>query len=1131
MINGWFVKSNRDGKVVGPYSLELVKRYIKEGKIKPGEHIISQDSSIWRNIDYITNPNASKTLGKYRLLEELGRGGMGVVYRAFDAELQRECALKVLLSNSDNDAIERFKREAIAIAKIRHPNIIQIYEVHQKKPYFFAMTYIDGLPLDQYISNLDLKERLHLFHKICTPIAFAHQQGILHRDLKPANILISKEGEPVIVDFGIAKDIDHTAGLTKTGAIVGTPIYIPPEVIQGKPVDQRSDVYSLGVILYKMLTGRVPFFGENAIEIMMRTTSEDPIPPSVLNTAIAKNSDLEIVCLATLEKKQRHRVSSVEYLQTEIDNILHQRPISLKPPKPWEKLKKWCKNHPIHLLTLLSLTAITSVAFVVAYNLRRHSVEVERQATKIIMDAQQREVAAIQNAIDITLETLKTETATQHIFTSFAKIQLCYQYLYQIQDKISQEQTKSIYRKLNSHLRFSILSKFPNVVQKTIPINGHSICSNDGKYIATLSRQNKRDIIYIWKNEDGIPLTTDNIFYKIYDASNTSMRFSPNNKFIVYKKGEKLTFFDLQQKKQVFTHPGSIRFIKFSQNYCAFYCISQRRQALLNLRTLKVEHFALQNFCPMMISPNEKWLVIHHRTQQKFLIYNIQNKSLQEYTNSILGRECHLSFCDNENKIFIVGLANVGVFNIAKRQLTTAPSSLFSKRLAVAPISTMPSYFAIGKKDGKIVLVKQSINDSISHETFPNYSNVSVSQLTFVSPTFLTVEKNKIIEIHDMYAKNPILIFDEGESIRKLHALEKDGLRIVFTKSQSYNEYRFPFQKLNLSANMKKIMQSLNSFNKNLNPMQGIIADGEDVVVYIGRLGFAVWKKGKPFYKSHLKDAALNTYRKKSQQLFTYSQNDGVIDIYNVLDGSLAKKVRLNRQNNLATAFELSRNEEILYIATQLQGIILKYDLGTQSIQKYSTVNGIVRKIIELQNGNLLVVSLPSNVHIVQPNGDKVRIPANILYPSTIAVNHQQTFFAVGSLNGEVLLYKNASSPQLYHTAKVHGEVQRMSFSPNGDYLAVFVGNHIYIYDVQNPTDKFEMYTGYYKAKGMNFNNRWSKAYIANAIGEVMVFDQAYIFDKQNLRKKIRQCEKIIPPKNDKSLVFYMNRIEEKIQK
>ena len=202
-------------------------------------------------------------------------------------------------------------------------------------------------------------------------------------------------------------------------------------------------------------------------------------------------------------------------------------------------------------------------------------------------------------------------------------------------------------------------------------------------------------------------------------------------------------------------------------------------------------------------------------------------------------------------------------------------------------------------------------------------------------------------------------------------------------------------------------------------------------------------------------------------------------------------------------------------------------------MKKIATGNRLVRKIIELANGNLLVVSLPSNIHLVTPSGETINIlqQSNIQRPNTIAINQQQTFFAIGSLNGDVVLCKNTNDPQVFHTTKVHGEIQKISFSPQGENFAVFVGNHIYIYDVKIPTKKFEMYNGYYKVKGVTFSEDWSKAYIADALGEVMLFDQSYIFDKQKLYEKILNCEKVVPEKNGKSLIFYINSIENKITK
>src|SRR5262249_45847650 len=209
-----------------------------------------------------------KTFGDFELLEELGRGGMGVVYKAWQKSLGRQVALKMILrgEHASSGDVARFRVEAQAAAHLEHPNIVPVYAAgeHDGQAYF-CMRYVEGQTLAEVLARGPMRPRdaASLLVAIARAVDFAHQRGIIHRDLKPSNILLDKEGEPHVTDFGLAKRVQGPAGggLTLTGAIIGTPAYMAPEQISGHrgTPGSASDIYSLGVILYEMITGRPPF--------------------------------------------------------------------------------------------------------------------------------------------------------------------------------------------------------------------------------------------------------------------------------------------------------------------------------------------------------------------------------------------------------------------------------------------------------------------------------------------------------------------------------------------------------------------------------------------------------------------------------------------------------------------------------------------------------------------------------------------------------------------------------------------------------------------------------------------------------------------------------------------------------
>src|SRR5579885_1533171 len=247
--------------------------------------------------------------GRYELEELVGTGGMSSVFRAHDRLLDRKVALKILHQQyaRDDEYVERFRREARAVAALSHPNIVTVIDRgdHEGRQ-FIVFEYVEGENLKQLIQRrgpAPVKTALELAKQIAQALSFAHQQGLVHRDVKPQNVLLNGDGTAKVTDFGIARSLDVKHGMTQTGTVLGTSDYIAPEQAQGQPVDEHTDVYSLGVVLYELLTSEVPFPGENFVAVAMRHINEEPppvrdkrpdVPPRVeaaVRTAMAKRPE------------------------------------------------------------------------------------------------------------------------------------------------------------------------------------------------------------------------------------------------------------------------------------------------------------------------------------------------------------------------------------------------------------------------------------------------------------------------------------------------------------------------------------------------------------------------------------------------------------------------------------------------------------------------------------------------------------------------------------------------------------------------------------------------------------------------------------------------------------------------
>ncbi len=322
-------------------------------------------------------------IGDYELLEEIARGGMGVVFKARQASLNRIVAVKMILSGqfAGPEDVKRFYVEAEAAAQLDHPGIVPVYEVGEHEgQHFFSMGFLDGGSLAKRVvaGPLPPREAAELVRDVAEAVQYAHDRGVIHRDLKPGNILLDKTGKPRVTDFGLAKITDGGSDLTGTGQILGTPAYMPPEQAAGRVnlVGKLSDVYSLGAILYCLLTGRPPFLAATPLETLLQVQRQEPISLRKLNPSIPR--DIDTIVLKCLDKIPSRRYESAQAIADELQRCLEGRPIYARPVGRIERSWRWCRRNP----AIAGLTAAVAVCLVLGTGVAlwiRASMQQQRQ--------------------------------------------------------------------------------------------------------------------------------------------------------------------------------------------------------------------------------------------------------------------------------------------------------------------------------------------------------------------------------------------------------------------------------------------------------------------------------------------------------------------------------------------------------------------------------------------------------------------------------------------------------------------------------------------------------------------------------------------------------------------------------
>lgn len=367
----------------------------------------SQVLNVYKQMAHYLSPGLQeecKKIGRYQVLQELGRGGMGVVYKVYDPLLGRAVALKMLLHGQapqeDGIDVARFLREAKATARLRHPNIVSLYDIGEENDaHFFTMDIVEGGSLAEAAKrSLTIRQAIQIMIKVGNAIHYAHSEGIIHRDLKPANIMLTKDGEPKVMDFGLAKFKQESKKLSQSGMIIGTVAYMPPEQIVGshQDVDERSDVYALGAILYELLTGSLPIPGNNFEEFVYKVLYSDPLPPTQIKPHLPRG--IERVCLKSLEKNKDWRYQNAMEFVDDLLRFSRGEKTRAQAVQVSIEVRRLVKHHrkTAIVIGLLVLAVVVALAGTVVW----HSISARHELQSLLAN-KQKILAHVPRAVEL----------------------------------------------------------------------------------------------------------------------------------------------------------------------------------------------------------------------------------------------------------------------------------------------------------------------------------------------------------------------------------------------------------------------------------------------------------------------------------------------------------------------------------------------------------------------------------------------------------------------------------------------------------------------------------------------------------------------------------------------------------
>ncbi|WP_372368317.1 WD40 repeat domain-containing serine/threonine-protein kinase [Candidatus Uabimicrobium sp. HlEnr_7] len=1025
-MENWYTKKKGTTTAQGPFSIHQIKKYIQEHLLQSHD-LLSCDQKNWQEVHSFF---ASKQFGDYTIIKELGRGAMGVVYKAHHTSLNRYCALKILIKANEKSQ-KQFIQEAKAMAKLDHPHIVSIYDTGTSPKHFFAMELIDGETLETWMQKKQtIKKRLKVFQQICLAVEFAHKNKIVHRDLKPENIMINGTNIKVM-DFGIARQLDTQNTFYQTGEIIGTPHYIAPEILSGFKADERSDLYALGVILYKMFTGRTPFEEESALQLLyLISTSE---PPTLSSFSPKINKDIEVVCMHCIQRKNQARYQKVSLLRREIERIINNQTIITRPPHVLKKISLWCYHHPLPvtlLFILFFVTPLLTILFLYNENLSKNEL-----------------AKALDNGraslIKAHFETAKANIVIKNYPQALNNIKNAHVIIQKLPQKDYSQQ-----------LSFYLHTVLPNtpVLEKEYRFVKFrkAIVSQNKKYFAGIVYKDKPIFV--------------------------CGKFSPN---------KNAYHFD----ENFFTTPCQSEYVLFHNSQRAYFVKNFTISAYdFSLKKALTFFPVTGHISEIACSPDNKWLAITEGRKVK--IHSFEKNNRQTIIEHAQGNIC---FSKDSSLLAACVRGGISIWDIQKQKEKHSLSYNRNKFTSLT-FSHENRYLTASDSFGQLfvydlarkreTIIGQHINN-IKDIKLSNDGRIMASIGQDKRAMLWDTTKRLISMIELQYI--PFSLFFENNNLW-IHSLYKKDVIVQKWNTANYFSKKLlanqEFQELFFNAKKSHNFEINATFSQPL-----IVSPRGNFVVQPFLIGSFIWnKQDKFFLLREFRARNIGTLHFSYNEKILANAQEKQIVLLNMDSLKIQQTIKLN---NTINSLEFSHDDKNIIVSSGKQIFVCNIDRRNRTTidleNSYAAPSpkgnllaiGTQKGDIRIYDKEFLKGKLNNGFHFRTHKG---KITAIKWHPS-------EKYFAVVYANNTISFFRQNSKWTKWKDIEFTQDIKKMSFKPSSDatYFAVFSRKDIVIFDLINDFSG-KIYDGYFKGHSADIFSDWSKIAIPSTNGNVLIF-------------------------------------------